>query len=406
MSEKYDVLMSEEIMKIDFINDKTFAKVTRCALFEKGSNINNFESRKCDMDKAKFLLVWADNKEFCPEIEGKFIAINKNNPQINITISKSLLSEEEALFNYIYDEKHWNSKMSDTIQIYDILLMIGIAMVNNEYLFDILPPFDTIKSLINNLQNALEYIHKQCFECCSNWDEDELYDNFDLSQTDKDFLNDIIKGMPRLTTNGGFCPWNSESLSLLVSGYIRNNYTSFINNNFGNDLGSIVFKYLQSRFYVLSRYDHDVMFNNYNSVICNFSTDAKYNRIKSDEYTTHDDFATAILTPFISEMISIAPGIGKEKGKENKKDSCRLEIKIKEFECLLHPMNSHDEFNSVIIECGVIGLRKSQEIQISLDDRIGTLKKLINRSSCCLSDLTQIDDDDADDMNIKVIKFG
>ena len=140
MSDKYDVLMSEEILKCEFIQNITYGNVIRCGFFKKGSNLKNYESGVCDMSQLDFLLIWMDNIGFDNEYECKFIIINKSNPQIAITLFKSMLSDEIPSFEWDFE----NIDNSNSIKIYDILCIIGITLINNDYLTKFLPPFRSI----------------------------------------------------------------------------------------------------------------------------------------------------------------------------------------------------------------------------------------------------------------------
>ena len=376
VAETFDVLMSEEILKIGFLTAKTFAKVTRCAFFSKGCNNINFKTGKCDMDKVRFLLIWADNESFAEEIEAKFIATHKCDPEITISINKSLLSDEAPTFDY--DFQGWinipelcNTTDTHKIQIADILFMLGIGMINNENLFKLLPPFDTIKSLIVNLDNGINFRHDRLWDlekknCYGYHDGVETYSESDLSQTEKDFFNDCARKLAYdECTDGGFCPFDNQLLVLLVSGFIRNSmYDIMLDNdnnndnnygcykgkgqNFGlimNQFGEIVYNCLKSMFYVLSNDNPTVFFDDYNNVVCNFTIE------KEDRSQCHDEYSLMIFTPSISQLLTMTTKTKTQTKTKNdmqinsckfKKDSVKLQVKVKEFECLNRKLNNHD----------------------------------------------------------------
>ena len=142
-------------MKVEFVSATTIANVTRLGFFERGSNAACLNSKICDMSKLVFSLVWADNEEFIDEYECRFQILNKNRPKISIDYRKSLLACEEPLFKWEFDNIEQDSY--DKVQIHDVLFVLGMTMVNSQYLFELLPPFDTISMytthcLLNLLQ--------------------------------------------------------------------------------------------------------------------------------------------------------------------------------------------------------------------------------------------------------------
>ena len=129
-------------MKVQFLSATTIANVTRLGFFEKGSNASCLAGKTCDMNKLVFSFIWADNEEFIDECECKFKVLYKKTPNIKIEYDKSLLACEEPSFKWQFDNIANGSY--DKIQIHDILFVLGIAMINSQYLFELLPPFDTI----------------------------------------------------------------------------------------------------------------------------------------------------------------------------------------------------------------------------------------------------------------------
>ena len=388
----YDVLVSEEMMETALRADGVFAhsgfintcgQVTRCGFFEKGSNMNNFESRQCDMDKLKFLLIWCDNKQFSQEIEGKFVLINKNNPQIDITMTKSLLSDEKPLFQWNYE--NIDSPMYDSVQIHDLLFIFGVSMINSKDLVLLLPPFDTIKTLILNMERVGDYIELE-------WDR-----NSKLSSNDYNYEASPLELLDETNTymyeSVVGCFWDNKTLELLVYGYIRRcqMLTDVVKNNYNfvcNDLSIIVINYLKSMFFILS--SCNVYCNGYNSILCSFNVgadspnDINDNNDKndnnnddndnndnnnSDENNNNDDddetnvqrFATAVITPTVSQLIEnkIKYQQSKTKSIRNNHDydgddivSLTMRIMIRKLCCLRSDLSDYN------IEFGIIGIPK------------------------------------------------